>query len=88
MSVKLILASLFLVLLSLFGEQGAYRLYQLLQHKKTLERENAALQGKNEELVQAISKLQDPVALERFIREERGYIREGERLLEITPPPK
>ena len=61
---------LFLTLLASFGNQGWVRLYRLTQFEKSLERENAGLAEDNNNLKREIRDLQDPLYVERYIRQE------------------
>lgn len=83
MKLKLIWGSLFFLLLSLVGEQGLWRLYELKKVEKSLRGEIREISSKNGVLIEEIEKLQDRTYLERLIREERGYIGKGEMLLEM-----
>lgn len=84
---KRILLILLLVSLNLFGQQGLVRLYRMKQMARALRYENEDLARQNGALTQEIEKLQQDDYLERLIREERGYVAENERLLEIPKSP-
>ena len=84
---RFILLTLFLVLLTLLGDQGGWRLYRLKQISHRLQSDNLSLGQQNSELVAEIGRLQDSEYLERLIREERGYLRDDELLLEIPKSP-
>lgn len=73
---------LFLTLLASFGNQGWIRLYRLTQFEKSLERENAGLAEDNNNLKREIRDLQDPLYVERYIRQELGFVRENEILFQ------
>lgn len=85
--VKLILLTLFLASLTLFGDQGALRLWELMKISHTLEKQNRNLERQSRELTDQIGRLKEPEYLERLIREERGYIEEGETIVEIPNSP-
>ena len=87
MRVKLALLSVLLLTLSLLGDQGAYRLYQMRKGVEDLRRENASIRQENARLVREIESLKELDSLERLIREEWGYIREGEVLVEVPKSP-
>lgn len=78
---------LFLTLLTLFGDQGLLRLIELKKMTRRLEKESLSLAHANRELAQEIERLKQPEYLDRLIREERGYIGEGEQLVEIPNSP-
>lgn len=80
---RLILFMLALILLTVAGEQGAWRLFHLKKRARQLEQANQSLMVENTALVGEIQHLKEPDYLERLIREERGYIRDGENLIEI-----
>lgn len=80
---KLILLGLFLFALTAFGERGLYRLYHLNKVTRQIEEENNLLRKENESLRVEMNQLQESDYLERLIREQWGYLKEGERLLEI-----
>ncbi|MBI2082792.1 MAG: septum formation initiator family protein [Deltaproteobacteria bacterium] len=80
---KLVLLACFLIALTVIGERGAYRLYQLKKIAQKMKNENHLLQKENESLIKEIENLQEADYLERLIREQWGYLREGETLLEI-----
>ena len=81
----LLLAGLFT--LTLFGDHGLIRLFKISQIARHLRQESQSLSTENRQMVEEISRLKDPDYLERLIREERGYVRENERLLEIPKAP-
>ncbi len=84
---KLALLTLFIFSLTLFGDQGLIRLYRLKKMARQIDRENSALLRQNNELVGEIARLKEPDYLEHLIRQEKGYIREGEQLVEIPNSP-
>ena len=81
------LGGLLLFLLTLFGRHGAIRLYEIKSIARGLQNENRVLARLNQELAEEIVKLREPETLERIIRDERGYIRKDEMLLEIPDSP-
>ncbi len=83
----LFLVVIILIALNLFGNHGLLRLIQLKQHANSLGAANTELMQANWQFAQEIERLKDPPYLERLIREERGYIRDGEMLLEIPSSP-
>jgi cell division protein FtsB len=76
----------FIAVLSLlvsFGNEGWVRLYQLRRVGASLEEQNHLIALQNDKIRLEIEDLQDPKYLERFIRNEMGYAREGETLYEF-----
>lgn len=76
----------FIAVLSLlvsFGNEGWVRLYQLRRVEASLEEQNRLVALQNDEIRREIEDLKDPKYLERFIRNELGYSREGETLYEF-----
>ncbi|MBI2981405.1 MAG: septum formation initiator family protein [Deltaproteobacteria bacterium] len=53
---------------------------------RKIENENRLLQEENHAMIDEIAQLKDSDYLERLIREQWGYIKEGETLLEMPQP--
>lgn len=78
---------IFIAVLSLlvaFGNEGWVKFYKLRQVAASLEDQNRLIYLQNERIRTEIANLQDSKYLERFIRNELGYTREGEFLYEFT----
>jgi cell division protein FtsB len=84
---RLLGVCLLLLILTLVGEEGAYQSFQLKRMKNKLTRDNRELTLENSKLVQEIYRLKEPEYIERLIREEWGFIREGEHLVEMPDSP-
>jgi cell division protein FtsB len=81
--VLVLLASLFL------DEMGLPRYLSMLRHAQRLEQEIKDLQQVNEELRAEMARAQrDPVRLEQLARERLGYVRKGETVYQLVPPPQ
>jgi cell division protein FtsB len=79
----------FIAVLSLlvsFGNEGWVKLYQLRRIGASLEEQNHLVALQNEKIRREIDLLNDPKYLDRFIRNEMGYAREGETLYEFVEP--
>ncbi|HSA58694.1 MAG TPA: septum formation initiator family protein [bacterium] len=79
----------FIAVLSLlvsFGNEGWVRLYQLRRVGASIEEQNRLVALQNDKIRHEIEDLRDPKYLERFIRNEMGYAREGETLYEFIEP--
>ncbi|PIR20021.1 MAG: hypothetical protein COV45_08590 [Deltaproteobacteria bacterium CG11_big_fil_rev_8_21_14_0_20_47_16] len=68
---------------AVFGNQGLYTYYSLLNTKKNLITESQTLQAKLDELKKEEKLLHDPRYLEIIIRQELGYIRPGEVIFQL-----
>ncbi len=80
---KLLLTLALLATITLIGDRGLVNLLKLKGRASSLRHEISALSDENRRLAEEIERLKEPEYLERLIREERGYIKEGEILLEI-----
>lgn len=77
----------FILLLSLlvaFGNEGWVKLYKLRQMDTDLAEENRLWALQNEKIRREIDDLKDPKYLERLIRNDMGFAREGEILFEFV----
>ncbi len=63
---------------AVFGEQGLYQLHRTSRLKAQLKEEITSLKGKITELKKKKELLNDPKHLELTIRQELGYVKEGE----------
>lgn len=74
---------------AVFGEQGLYQLHRTSRLKAELKKEITDLKGKITELKKKKELLNDPRHLELTIRQELGYVKEGEVVFQpITEPQK
>jgi cell division protein FtsB len=62
----------------IMGDQGIYRLRQLLQLRTNLEAQHKQLARELDEKERERRMLEDPKRLEQIIRKELGYIKPGE----------
>jgi cell division protein FtsB len=89
---KALSLALFLILVSsllnaLFGDHGFIELLKSHERLETLEREVAAIETENRELLADIRSLKtSPLAIERLAREQLGLVRPGEIILVIRKP--
>jgi cell division protein FtsB len=76
-----------LSLASVADARGFRRYLLLKQDMASLRERNRALAAQNETLRQEITALRkDPVALERAVREELGYVKPGEIVFHLESP--
>ena len=84
------LFAIFTILLlfsSVFGEKGFLHLLKLKKEMVALEERNALVQKENMLLRNRIQKLrQNDRVLERLVREELGWVRDGEILYRFKSP--
>jgi cell division protein FtsB len=74
--------------LVLYAGNGLLRVWRMQQQVEALEREIASLRGRTHDLAQAVDRLRnDPATIEKIAREERGFVREGERVLKFPSTP-
>jgi len=83
----LLIASAAFLALTLFGNQGLLRLIQLKKMEHALDQEGSALIRQNREMAEEVQRLSQTDYLERLIRQERGYVRDGEILVELPNSP-
>ncbi len=87
MNVRLVAAAVAVVLftgLGIFGVKGALRVRQMRAELEALQRDNAVLRARAEQLSKQIEGLRhDPEYLEKVAREERGMVRQGETILKF-----
>ncbi len=79
-----------LAIVSLVGNRGLIRLYQMNQEKAALAREVESLGAANALLREEARALRsDPERIEAIAREELGLLKPGEQVFEFstTPPP-
>ena len=82
---KLLIFILTMSLLAAFGNQGGVKLVRLKNVEKTLREENRLLAEHNMTLIKEIHDLKDPGHLERYIRDELGFVQADEILYESSP---
>ncbi|MBU8894813.1 septum formation initiator family protein [Corallococcus sp. H22C18031201] len=76
-----------LSLASVADAKGFRRYLSLRQDVESLRERNRTLAAQNEVLKQEINALRkDPVALERAVREELGYVKPGEIVFHLESP--
>jgi cell division protein FtsB len=75
---------LLLSLLASFGNEGWVKFYKMRQAVASLESQNRAVAAENEKIRREIENLKDPKYLDHFIRNEIGFVREGESLYEFV----
>jgi cell division protein FtsB len=81
------LITILLLFSSLFGERGFLHLLRLKEEKLALEEKNAITQKENALLRSRIQKLKrDDRVLERLVREELGWVKDGEILYRFRSP--
>lgn len=73
-----------LSLLVSFGNEGWVKLYRLRRVEAAIEEQNRLLALQNAKIRREIDDLNDPRYLERLIRNDMGYAREGETLYEFV----
>lgn len=80
-------AALLLVATSLMDRDGFRQYFRLQQDVGRLSEQNAQLAEKNRGLLREIQALRDdPKALERAAREELGYVKAGEIVIQLEEP--
>jgi cell division protein FtsB len=71
-----------------YARSGLARTLQLRQELATLRAHNAALAAENQRLEREAEALRDdPEAIERVARTELGWVRPGEIIVDLSPPP-
>ena len=70
-----------------FGNDGWVKLLRLRRYNASLETQNASLIQNNSRLKKQIADLKNPKYLEHCIRDELGYLKEGEILFEMSEKP-
>ena len=79
LNVLLILLLVVFVLYLFFGNHGLVRYYELKTELELLRQHNAELERQNEQLARQVKVLREDVrAIENAIRQELGYVKEGE----------
>lgn len=68
---------------AVFGNQGLYTYYKLLNTREALLLESQTLQARADDLKREEKLLHDPRYLETIIRQELGYIRPGEVVYQV-----
>lgn len=77
-----------LAVVSLVGNRGLVRLYQMHQEKAALEREIEALDAANALLKEEARALRsDPSRIEAIAREELGLVKPGEQVFQFPTAP-
>jgi cell division protein FtsB len=77
-----------LSLASVADARGFRRYLGLRQDVEALQERNRVLAGQNEALLREINALRkEPVALERAVREELGYVKPGELVFHLEEEP-
>ena len=83
-------SGLVLVLVASFfiDDMGFPRYFSMLNHARHLELEIKELEQSNTDLRGELSRLQrDPAKMEELARERLGYVRKGETVYQLVPPP-
>ena len=71
-----------------YARSGLARTLELRRDLRTLRARNAQLAADNERLAREAAALRDdPAAIERVARVELGWVRPGEIVVDLTPPP-
>jgi cell division protein FtsB len=84
--VILLLMTLSMGALLLFGNKGLYHLYRLRQEREQLLQTNLNLKDENERLVKIIDRLQhDQEFIEDTIRKELNFIKKNEVIYQLEP---
>jgi cell division protein FtsB len=84
--VLLLLMTLSMGSLLLFGNKGLYHLYQIRQERERLVQINLNLKDENERLVKIIDRLQnDKEFIEDTIRKELNFIKKNEVIYQLEP---
>jgi cell division protein FtsB len=84
--VILLLMTLSMGWLLLFGNKGLYHLYRLRQEREQLLQTNLNLKDENERLVKIIDRLQhDQEFIEDTIRKELNFIKKNEVIYQLEP---
>jgi cell division protein FtsB len=82
----LLLMTLSMAWLLLFGKKGLYHLYNLRQEREQLLQANFNFKDENERLVKVIDRLQnDREFIEDTIRKELNYIKKNEVIYQLEP---
>jgi cell division protein FtsB len=71
----------FFSLLTLFGDEGLFKLRELYAMRSRIQGENQELLSVNRKLMKEVQLLKEPVFAERLIREKLGYVKEREYIL-------
>jgi cell division protein FtsB len=71
----------FFTLLTLFGDEGLFKLRELYAMRSRIQQENLKLLNSNQKLAKDVQLLKEPVFAERLIREKLGYVKEREYIL-------
>jgi cell division protein FtsB len=79
-----ILLILGLVYFSIFGNMGLIKFYELKKGRTKLAANIHELEERIEKLEEEKARLTKPAYLEHVIREKLGYIKEGEKVYQIT----
>jgi cell division protein FtsB len=83
-----VIAAFVLAVVSLVAEGGFRRYWRLQKDMRTFEQRNAHLEEENARLRREVQGLrEDPVAIERAVREELGFIRPGEVVITLEASP-
>jgi cell division protein FtsL len=83
-----VLVLLVLAAVSVLGNRGLIRLYQMQQERAALTREIEALGAANAVLADEVQALRsDPSRLEAIAREDLGLVKPGELVFEFPAPP-
>ena len=70
--------SLVIIGFTIFGDRGLLSYLTLKEQQREINNEVVVLEEENRELTEQLIKLEDPVYLERVIRQTLGMIRPGE----------
>lgn len=82
----IVLGSVLFLWLWIFGNQGLYELRQLSTIKQSLQKETLNLQKEKENLTTESKRLEEPEYMEHVIRQELGYVKPSEKVVQFTKP--
>jgi cell division protein FtsB len=72
----------------IFGDMGLPRYFSMREHAQQLDVDLQELQRTTRTLREGIDGLQhDPAKIEQLAREQLGYVRKGETVYQLIPPP-
>ena len=79
---------LLLLTVLIFGDMGLPRYFSMREHAQQLDVDLQELQRATRTLREGIDGLQhDPAKIEQLAREQLGYVRKGETVYQLIPPP-
>ncbi|MBC7839917.1 MAG: septum formation initiator family protein [Nitrospiraceae bacterium] len=81
-------ACLLLLAVLVFGDMGLPRYFSMREHAQQLDMDLQELQRTTRTLRGDIDRLEhDPAKIEQLAREQLGYVRKGETVYQLVPPP-